>query len=63
MNALDARIAKMTTSQIEDALRVMHSSGRVMNETSRFVWMALCSAFMSRSGDDAFDALMDEIGA
>lgn len=57
MNKMTARIARMTTAQIKDAI-VEIMTRKVTPEVS-MVRAALCDAYEAREGADALDAVLD----
>ena len=60
MNALATRIAGMTTAQIRAA--VFAIGGGQVDEDRRAVRYYLLTEFEARMGEDAIDALHDELG-
>jgi len=57
MNAMNARIARMTTDQIKDAILAIMK--RPMNPEVSTVRYELCKAYEARCGGEAMDAVLD----
>jgi hypothetical protein len=61
MTKIEAYAARLSLAQIEDCVRELAKAP--LDDDRRTVWTALCTSYGLRAGDDALDALFDEVGA